>query len=177
MTSQQDENPALIVSALGVMVAVLLWVSVWALVSRIVIGRANFFAHGVVAAAGAIALFVTDIVFDYLGFGLDLRWLDYLGVLAGALLFAYVFFRHLCLASHFSMRMLAGAAIAVSAMLHAGSMAVDYAKDSTARGKQQYRETVKAPAFLLVKGVAPAVFFAESDALKRKVDDAATKDP
>lgn len=177
VTLQQDENPAMIVGALGMAAAVLLWVSAWALVSRIVMGRANFFAHGVIAAAGAIALFVTDIVFDYLGFGLDLRWLDYLGILAGAAMFAYVFYRHLCLASHFSARALAGAAIVVSFILHAGSMAVDYAKDRSASGKQQYRETVKAPAFLLVKGVAPAVFFAESESLKRKVDEAATKDP
>lgn len=172
----QDGNPVLITATLAMTVAVLLWVSVWALISRIVVGRADFFAHGAVAVTGACVLFVTEVILEYVGFGLDIRWLDYVGAVATAILVAYIFFRHLSLASRASARALSIAAVGVTAVVYAGSMAMDYSKNVGDRGKQNYDTAIKAPLFLLVKGITADTFFAQMEPLKRKVDEAVAKD-
>ena len=177
VTLHQDEGPVLIFGALTSIAVIALWVSAWALLSRIVTGRGSFAAHGVIACAAMIVLMGADAVFDYLGFGLDARWVDYAGLVAAALIFAFAFYRHLRLASRATARSLGIAAALVSATLYAGTTVLEQVRESVNHGRQRYSETVKAPVFLLAKGLTPDALLAEADALKRNVDDEAKKDP
>ncbi len=177
VTLHQDDGPALVFAALTSLVVIALWVSAWALLSRIVRGHGKFAAHGVIACGAMLVMLVVDVVFDYLRFGLDTGWLDYVGLMAGALIFAYAFYRHLCLASRATARALGVSALLVSIVLYAGTLVLEQVRDSTNHGRQRYSETVKAPVFLLAKGWPVAAMLADADRLKRKVDEAAKNEP
>lgn len=177
VTLHQDDGPVLVFGALTSVVVIALWVSAWALLSRVFTGRGKFAAHGVIACATMLVLLATDAVFDYLGFGLDARWIEYPAMVVGGLAFGYAFYRHLRLASRAASRTLGIAATLVSVTLYAGSVVLEYVRNSTNHSRQSYSELVKAPVFLLAKGATLQTFFGEADTLKRKVDDDAKKDP
>jgi hypothetical protein len=177
VTLHQEETPVLVFGALTSMASIALWVSAWTLLSRIVTGRGSFAAHGVIACAAMILLVIVDVVFDYLAFGLDTGALEYAGLVAAALVFAYAFYRHLRLASRASTRSLGIAAALVSVTLYAGTIVLEQVRESTNHARQRYSETVKAPVFLLAKGVTPAAMLTDADNLRRKVDEEAKKEP
>lgn len=177
VTLHQDAGPALVFGALTTLVVIALWVSAWALLSRIVRGNGKFAAHGVIACGAMLVMLVVDVVFDYLRFGLDTGWLEYVGLVAGALIFAYAFYRHLRLASRATARALGVSALVVSLVFYAGALVLEQVRDSTNHGRQHYSETVKAPVFLLAQGWPVAAMLAHADGLKRKVDEAAKNEP
>lgn len=170
MTTTQEERAFLVIPALIICTGVGVWISVWSLVGRTVGGRANFAAHGFVACAALIALALSDALFDYLSFGFSARWPGYLDVAATVALFAYLIYRHLRLNSRAPRRRLGIVATAVSLAAYGAVAGIEMAGESGRDGAQRYSETLKPPAFLWVRGVAPEAFLADAGRLKRKVD-------
>jgi len=133
-------------------------------------GRANFTAHGFVACAALAALALTDALFEYLSFGFSARWPGHLGTAVTVALFAYMIYRHLRLNSRAPRRRLGIVATAVALAAYGAITGIELAGESGRDGAQRYSGTLKPPAFLWVRGVAPEAFIANAGRLKRKVD-------
>lgn len=176
MTSARDEWATLLFPALVIAAVAGVWISVWALVSRTVGGRANFAAHGFVACAGLAAIELADTLFDYLSFGFDARWLEHGGTAVLAALAGAMLYRHLRLNSRATRRQLGFiAALIVAAGFGVGA-GVERAAETRREGMQGYDNTLKSPAFLWVAGEPPGAFLAAADALQRAADAAAGAD-
>jgi ABC-type Fe3+-siderophore transport system permease subunit len=133
-------------------------------------GRSNFAAHGFVACTGVTALLCSEVLFNYLSFGFDAHWIQYVGFAAGAAIFGYVIYRHLRLNSRASRRRLAIAGAVASVFLYGTTAALQAATESAQQGAQRYDGALKAPLFLLVAGAPPDAFLAAGEELKSKVD-------
>jgi len=168
--SHRDENLIVAITVLLLLAGASVWIGIWSLVSRTVGGRANFAAHGIVACAGLLALEFWNTVAQYLAFGFDARWLESLGIAVAAALVAYMFYRHLRLASRAPRRMHAAVAVSVSTIAFGGGVVLTNLTAATDPAIQSHSESLKAPFFVMVSGVTPASFLSGADALKREVD-------
>jgi len=169
-TANRDETIYLVYPAIAACVAVGLWIAVWALVGRIAGGRENFAAHGFAACASLAAIVIADTLSDYLSFGLDSGWLEYVGIAGAAGIFSYMIYRHLRLNSRSSRKRLAVVS-AIASLAVSGTLAgLQVASDWPLGGKMRYDRTIKAPAFLWVKGAEVPAFLGRSEELKKKVD-------
>ena len=170
---RDDEWAGILFPALATSIGVAAWISVWALVSRIVGGRANFSAHGFVACAALAAIAVAETLFQYLSFGFNARWLDHAGTAAVAALGAYMLYRHLRLNSRAPRAMLGLIAATLVAAAYGIAAGLERAAEPGREGQQRYDHTLKSPRFLRVTGVTPAAFLAEREKLRHKADAAA----
>lgn len=176
-TSQREENPVIAFSALFIILAGAVWISVWSLVSRTIGGRANFSAHGFVACAGLLALEIWNTSIEYFSFGFDARWLETAGIAGGSALFAYMLYRHLRLTSRARARALGFTAALASALVFGGVVAIKDLTETTNQASQRYSKGLKAPYFVMVAGLSPADFLAGGERLKRRVDAMVNADP
>jgi len=175
-TSSRQEWTGLIVPIVAFAVAVTVWIAVWALVGRTVGGRANFAAHGVVVCAALAGVQVLGTAFEYLSFGFHARWLDQAGNAVVAVLAAYALYRHLRLNSRAPRRRLAVIAVLVVGAGIGLVVGIDRSMESRREGVLSYDATIKPPAFLRVRGIAPEAFIARG-ALLRSRADALAKEP
>src|SRR5215831_15521726 len=139
-------------------------------VGRAAGGRDNFAAHGFVACASLSAIMVAGTLSDYLSFGLDSGWLDYVGIAAAVGIFAYMIYRHLRLNSRSSRRWLAGVSAIASLAVSVALAGLQIASDWSLEGKLPYDRTIKAPGFLWVSGVPATMFLARAVKLKSQAD-------
>lgn len=173
-TTTRDEWASLFFPVVVMCVVVGLWISVWALVSRTVGGRANFAAHGFVACAALVAITIVGTLFEYLAFGFDARWLArYAGTALLGALGAYMLYRHLRLNSRAPRRTLGIVAGIVVAAVFGVAVGLQQATATMREGALGYDNTLKSPVFLWAQGVTPEDFIAESEKLRRKSDAAA----
>ena len=166
----------IVLSVFMVVAAGAMWIAIWSLVSRTAGRRANFAAHGFVACAGVLALQIWTTGVDYLAFGLDAGWLETLGVAGAALLFGYVVYRHLRLASRAKRQAHATVAACVAIVTFGGGTLLTNLMSSMDPAAQSHSYSLKAPFFLVVRGVSPADYIARSRDLKRAVDDLAARE-
>lgn len=176
-TSHRDGKALMVVSLLMIIAAGAIWIAIWALVSRTVGRRANFAAHGFVACAGVLALKGWATGTGYLAFGFDAVWLDTLGIVGAAALFAYVVYRHLRLASRAGRGMHATVAALVSIVAFGGAAMLTSLTAAMDPATQAHSYSLKAPWFVMVQGVSPTAYLADTEDLKRAVDAMAAKEP
>ncbi|MGZ5140915.1 MAG: FHA domain-containing protein [Burkholderiales bacterium] len=176
MTSDDDDKYMILVSTIGMLVVIGIWISIWSFVSSAIGRRPNFSAHGFVACAGVVALVAASSFFDYLAFGFDAGWVQYIAVAVVAAMLAYIVYRHLLLNSRATRKTLALAGSGISLMVCAGIFGINLAMDLARDGNQHYSESIKPPSFLYVSGVSPSAFMSDAEALKRKVDAMGKRD-
>jgi len=169
-TSARQEWTGLVVPILAFAVAVTVWIAVWALVGRTVGGRANFAAHGFVACAALAGVQVVGAAFEYLSFGFHAHWLEAAGNAAVAVLAAFALYRHLRLNSRAPRRTLAAIAVAVVGAGVGLVAGIDRSMESRRENLLAYDATLKPPAFLWVRGVAPEAFLARGALLRSRAD-------
>jgi hypothetical protein len=176
MTSDDDDKYVILLSTIGVITVIVIWISIWSVVSSAIGRRPNFAAHGFVACAGVIALVAASSFFDYLAFGFDMGWLQYVAFVVVAAILAYIVYRHLLLNSRATRKTLVLAGTGISLMVCGAIFAINLAIDLAQEGNQHYNESIKAPPFLFVSGASPAAFFSDAEVLKRKVDAMGKRD-
>ena len=146
------------------------WAGIWALVSRINHGRANFFAHGNVIFLGVSSMMLVEVVKDYVDFMFDIEVPFVLWVLCATVVIVMIISAHL----HLTMRMKRFTRILVSVIVASIISAVFYGlpeiKDEGKSGMQSYNIAIKPTIFLISKGIAPAQFVDEASQLKMKVN-------
>jgi hypothetical protein len=175
-TSHRDEKALTAVSVFTVVAAGAMWIAIWSLVGRTAGRRANFAAHGFVACAGVLALQLWTTSTGYLAFGLDAGWLETLSVVGAASLFGYIVYRHLRLASRAKRRAHATVAACVAIVAFGGGSLLMNLMGAMDPAAQSHSYSLKAPFFLLVRGMSPADYLARSSDLKRTVDDLASRE-
>lgn len=169
-TSHRDEKAIMVILVAMAVAAGAVWIAVWSLVGRTVGDRSNFAAHGFVACVGVLALQIWTMAASYLAFGFDAGWLETLGFVGTAALFAYIVYRHLRLASRAGRRLHATLAAVVSIVAFGGAAVLMNLTAAMNPGVQSHSENLKAPFFIIVSGVTPAVFLEGAEGLKREVD-------
>ncbi len=175
-TSHRDEKALTAMSVFTVVAAGAMWIAIWSLVGRTAGRRANFAAHGFVACAGVLALQIWTTSAGYLAFGLDARWLETLSVVGAAALFGYVVYRHLRLATRATRRAHAAVAACVAIVAFGGGLLITTLMSAMDPAAQSHSYSLKAPFFLMVRGMSPADYIARSSDLKRTVDDLASRE-
>lgn len=173
MTTEDEHRYLMFFPVLGMVIAIAIWTSIWYFVGSAIGRRPNYAAHGSIACAGVIALITFDALFEYLAYGFNAQWLDYAGLLASIALVGYIFYWHLLLNSRARPRNLMLVSVGVSLVLSAATVGADLLGDMLQEGNQEYSEAIKAPAFLFVGGTSPDAFMAQTETLKRKVDELA----
>jgi FHA domain-containing protein len=175
-TTDQEERWTIVFPALSTALGVAVWISVWSLVGRAAGGRANFAAHGFVVCAALVAWDLSDTLMGYLSFAFHAAWLASVGLVAAAVILAYMLYRHLRLNSRASTRRLGVAAVLTTVAGFAVGAGLDKASEWQREGMQSYDGTVKPPVFLMVPGITPEAFVGDAERLKRKVDAMARAD-
>ncbi len=166
----REETVMVLITVLLLLAGVCIWIGIWSLVSRTAGRRANFAAHGIVACTGLLALEFWSTGAQYLAFGFDAGWLETLGIIGAAMIFALMVYRHLRLASRASRRGHAVVAASVAIIAFGGGTLLTNLTTAMDPGVQSYSETVKAPLFVMVSGITPEAFLAGADSLKQEVD-------
>jgi hypothetical protein len=169
-TSHRDEKAIMVILVAMAVAAGAVWIAVWSLVGRTVGGRSNFAVHGFVACAGVLALQIWTAAVGYLAFGFDAGWLETLGLAGAAALFAYIVYRHLRLASRAGRRIHVTVAAVVSIVGFGGAAVLTNLTAAMDPAAQSHSQSLKAPFFIMVSGVTPAVFLDGAGDLKREVD-------
>jgi hypothetical protein len=175
-TTQPEERALIAFPAIGMAVAVTIWISIWSLVGRTVGGRANFAAHGFVVCAAMVTMALTDTLLDYLSFAFHATWLVPASVVVAGAILAYMLYRQLRLNSRASRRRLGIAAVLTAVVGFASVAGLEKASEWQREGTQNYDGSLKPPIFLLVAGITPEAFVGDAQRLKRKVDAMARTD-
>lgn len=94
----------LVAVALGIAVLLALWAGVWALATRVVLGRFEFVAHLAVAAGALWLIFLLSELGEYINFLFTSHVVGYLPIALGLLLVTALLYGHLLFASYMSRR-------------------------------------------------------------------------
>jgi len=166
----------LVLPLLAVAVAVVMWGSLWALLSRIFSGQAHFAAMMRIAITGAIALTLWQQLCEWLSFGLAWRDVTDLQGLGGWALLVAVSYAHLKAIGPKHM----GAAMGLVVALVATGAGLQYIGKSESRKTFGQRATLgelKPPAMRLVPLATSEDFFRGAAQVKQHVDEARTREP
>ena len=166
----------LVLPLLAVVVAVVLWGSAWALLSRIFSGQAHFAAMIRIALTGTVALTLWQQLAEWLGFGLAWRDVNDLQGLGGWAILVAVCYAHLRAIGPKHM----GAALGLVVALAATGAGLQYIGKSESRKTFGQRATLgelKPPAMRLVPLASSEDFFRGAAQVKQKVDEARSKEP
>jgi hypothetical protein len=163
-------------SALGILMVIVIWASVWALVSRLTGRASHFLTHLAVGALAVVALSVIDFVLDTLAFSFNMSSLQRYGYILIGVVFgvaAWVHGRHIA--------RVGGATAGITAVLIGVvlflSQAVGY---YTLRGNIASAQTMtelRPPALRVAKGSTLDGFFADAEALKEKSEQSRSEKP
>lgn len=153
------------------MLFVLAWGSIWSLISRVHIGRANYVAHFAIAYLGfGLTIYLFNIS-GFAGFMLDAGWMKSAVTWLMIPVFVAFLYQHFKIVSHISHSKLLVICTIVtcglSAMLYLNDkMDVDNSKDN-----MPYLSTVGPPSILLVKGITKKDFIHRLSALKVETEE------
>lgn len=175
LTNQPSAN-AVLLPLLGLATVLAIWSGLWALLSRVFFGQAQFPVQLRIAATACIALLIWDQIAKTFSFALAWREMsEYAGLGAWALLGATCV-AHLHSISARHMR----AAQAVVVVLIAAGAAIQYFGKSETRNLLGQRATLgdlRPPAFRLAPPSTSEDFFKRADAVRQKVDLARVREP
>jgi pSer/pThr/pTyr-binding forkhead associated (FHA) protein len=175
LTSEPSAS-LILLPLLGFVTILMLWTSVWAMLSRVFSGQARFSLQLRIALTACIALVLWDQLNESLSFAFAWREMaEYAGLGAWALL-AATCFAHLQAIGPPHMRAARGLVIA---LICAGA-AFQYLSKSETRKLLGQRATLgdlRPPAFRLVPLASADEFFKKADGARMKVDAARVKEP
>jgi len=151
----------------------LLWVGFWALIGRVLSGRANFIAHTVIATLGiALIMVLSSLFYGYVDFAFNTSLVsNVLSEVAETLIMGTMLYQHIGLVSRIGRRRLA----VIVAVLMLGMVGLIHGTDHLTADKElarmSYSDTIGPPALLLVRGASIGEFIADADKLKPEVDE------
>ena len=175
ITTQPNTN-AVLLPLLGFVTILALWTSIWAVLSRVFHGQAQFALMLRIAVTACIALVIWDYVTETAAFSLAWREVrEYSGLGAWALL-AAACYGHLHAIGPKHMRAAMGLVIA---LIVAGALLQHFGRSETRKiiGQRASLGELRPPAFRMVPLASSDDFFKKADAAKARVDMARTKEP
>jgi hypothetical protein len=175
LTSQPNAN-AVFLPLLGFVTALAVWTTVWAVLSRIFFGQAQFALMLRIAVTACIALVIWDQVTETASFSLAWREAaEYSGMGAWALLGAACY-GHLHAIGPRHMRAAMGLVIA---LVVAGAAIQYFGRSETRKliGQRASLGDLRPPSFRVVPLASADDFFRKAEGAKARVDQARTKEP
>jgi len=174
LSYDRDESYRILFSPLlGDIPLLLLWVGFWALIGRVLSGRANFIAHTVIASMGvALFMLLNNLLYGYVDFALDSSLMS--NLLSGfiePLIIGPVLYYHLCLVSRVSRRRLGIMVAMLLATLIGIGLITDELTSDSALTAMEFSRTIGPPSLLMVQGKTTEEFIAGANGLKSKVDE------
>lgn len=173
--TQEPQLSRYVLPLLAMVLVVLVWTTVWALMSRLFSGAARFERHLSIALVGLLAFFAFDEIADYGSFALSWRSLAEYAYVGNWLLLAALCFFHLREIGPMRLRFKAGL-VALIAIAAIGAQTLTKSELSSMFGQQSYLPGLKPPMFRLKTPKSEDEFFADAQRLKDAVDKA-RKDP
>ena len=174
-TSQPNAN-AVFLPLLGFVTVLALWATVWAVLSRIFFGQAQFALMLRIAVTACIALVIWDQITETASFSLAWREAaEYSGIGAWALLGAACY-GHLHAIGPRHMRAAMGLVVA---LVVAGAALQYFGRSETRNliGQRASLGDLRPPSFRAVPLASADDFFRKADGAKARVDQARTKEP
>jgi hypothetical protein len=169
-----DESYSILVRPLlGDIPVLLLWVGFWALIGRVLSGRANFIAHTVIASLGTgLILLLNNLFYGYADFAFNTSLVsDVLSEVIETLILGTMLYQHIGLVSRIVRLRLA----VIEAVLMVSLVGLIHVTDSLTAGndlaRMSYSNTIGQPSLLLVQGKSNEEFIAAVGKLKDKVDE------
>ena len=175
LTSEPTANVVLL-PLIGLAVGVAVWTGVWALISRIFHGQAQFPLHLRIALTACIAIVLWDLLTETLSFAFAWREVvEYAGLGAWAIL-AATCYAHLTAIGPRHMKV----AMVVVMLLVAAGAAMQYVTKAENReivGQRATLGDLRPPAFRALPLASAEEFFREAQETRAPVDPARTKEP
>ncbi|HUP97741.1 MAG TPA: FHA domain-containing protein [Usitatibacter sp.] len=174
--TQEPSANVVLLPIVGLVTALALWAGLWAILSRIFFGQAQFALHLRIAVTACIALVLWDLLTDTLSYSFAWREvLEYAPLGAWAIL-AATCYAHLQAIGPRHMKLVMGLMLA----LIASGAAVQFVTKWETRELVGQRATVgnlRPPAFRVVPLVSADEFFKQAGETRSRVDKARTKEP
>lgn len=170
--ARDDAYSILLLPLVGAITLLLIWSGFWALIGRVVSGRANFAAHAVNASLGvALLIFLDSLLYGYVDFAFNTNFMsNVLPEIVEPLIIGMLLFRHAALVSRMS-RLKIGILVAMlmSILIGFGYVTEKWTSDNKLTD-MSFSGTIGPPFMLLVHGKSAEVFIAGASELKMKVD-------
>ena len=175
LTNQPSANSVLL-PLLGLATVLAIWSGLWALLSRVFFGQAQYSVQLRIAATACIALVIWDQIAKTFSFALAWREMsEYAGLGAWALLGAT------CVAHlhSISARHMRAAQFVVVVLIAAGAAIQYFGKSETRKlvGQRATLGDLRPPGFRLAPPASAEEFFKRADAVRQKVDLARVREP
>jgi len=175
LTTEPTANVVLL-PLIGLAVGVAVWTGIWAIISRIFHGQAEFPLHLRIALTACIAIVLWDLLTETLSFAFAWREVvEYAGLGAWAIL-AATCYAHLTAIGPRHMKV----AMAVVLMLVAAGAAMQYVTKAENReivGQRATLGDLRPPAFRALPLASAEEFFRDAQDTRTRVDRARTKEP
>jgi len=175
LTTEPSANHMLL-PLLGLVTAIALWTSLWAVLSRVFFGQARFALQLRIAVTACIALVLWDQLTESLSYSLAWRDIVEYGGLGAWAVLAAACWGHLHAIGPKHMRAALGLVVALIA---AGAMLQYVGKSETRKlvGQRATLGDLRPPAFRMLPLASADDFFRKAEGAKHKVDLARVKDP
>lgn len=171
--NRDDAYAILVRPLLGDIPVLLLWVGFWALIGRVLAGRANLIAHTVIASLGVgLIMLLNTLFYGYMDFAFNTSLMsNVVSEVLEPLILGTMLYRHIGLVSRMGRRRLA----VIVALLMASLIGLIHVTDSLTSddelARMDYSRTIAPPALLLVHGISAGEFIAAAGKLKPKVEE------
>lgn len=168
-----DGYSILLLPILGGVFLLLLWVGFWALIGRVVSGRANFIAHAVNASLGVtLLILLSGLMYGYVDFAFNSSMMSNLfPELAEPLIIGTLLYRHIGLVSRMSRRRIGMIVAALMASLIGFGYVTENLTADSNLTDMSYSRTIGPPFMLIARGKSAEAFIAGAAALKSRVDE------
>jgi hypothetical protein len=167
---------------LGICITLVIWVSAWAIVTRLLSGRARYERHLVIALAGLVGIWGLNELTSFAAYALSERALIGYRYVATWIIAAVVVFLHLRQLSQSretaGVRLkLKAAAVTVMALGGIGWQTLSQWESSQSSDRQAFLRGLKPPSLRVAAPQTQQAFFAQAQALKGPLDQARSQAP
>lgn len=171
--TQQTQPSNYLLAVIGVAFLVLVWTTVWSVLSRIFTGVAHFDRHLSIALAGLLVFYLYDQAVEFGAYAFSWRAAAEYAYVVNWLLFAGLCFAHLRAMGPMRLRAKASAVTAV-ALAAIAVQTVSRMDPASAAGQQTYLQTLKPPFLRLRTAQSLDTFLEDTGRIKGGLDKART---
>lgn len=161
----------LVNAVLPPLLVILLWAGIWALIGRLLLQRASFYAHLAVVAAGLLLGSLAEIVCNVGAFALSLdRLISILDAAAFGAMVAAIVYGHLRFATRLAPRSATIAALTCGLLLAGASQIKERVVEQQFYKLPRFTLVLYPPGLRLTRASSTAAFFARVHALESELD-------
>jgi FHA domain len=175
LTTEPNANVVLL-PMIGLAMALAAWTGLWAVLSRVFFGQAQFALNLRIAVSACIAIVLWDLFTETFSFGLAWRGLAEYGSLGAWVILAATCYAHLTAIGPRHMKLVMGLVLALI-VSGATMQLVTKSENRELMGQRASLGDLRPPAFRMVPSASTDAFFKEADETRTRVDNARKREP